>query len=680
MTAETGRQRSSHARCEIGHTARKQEERRASRYNNILQGINRIFEQVIRAETDEVLGNTCLDVALELTGSRIGFIGEVGTDGLLHDIAISDTGWDQCRMHDQSGHRRPPGDFVLHGLYGQVIHDRKGFFTNNPSSHPDSTGVPRGHPLLRNFLGVPLVHQGKLIGVLAVANREDGYDCEQQEDLQALAPAVVEALVRKRAEEALRESEGRFQAAIKSSTLVLAQTDRELRYRWIANPHPDFDATSVIGKRDDELDDTEGAKHLMALKQQVLDSAVGVREEVRFDRSDGVHVYDMTIEPLRSPAGDIVGVTTAAIDISARVQAEEALRQSEARRKVAEAVEVERRRFNDMLDILPAYVVLLSPDHHVPFANRFFRERFGESRGQRCYEYLFGRTEPCESCESYKALETNAPHHWEWTGPDERLYDVYDFPFTDVDGSPLIMEMGIDITERKQAEEALIQAERLTIMGRMTASLAHEVNNPIQSVVGCLGLAQELLEEGEDATPFIEVALEESERAARIVHRMRDLGRSEAAQKEFADVGELIGKVLILTRNQAQNQHVEVTWKGAKELPPVPMVRDRIQQVFLNLVLNAIDAMPEGGELHIWATRTTRPSGVEVCFADTGIGIAPEHVKHMFEAFHSTKQLGLGLGLYVSRNIVQEHDGWIDVQSEVGTGTTFTVWLPAGSG
>ena len=124
MTAETGRQRSSHARCEIGHTARKQEERRASRYNNILQGINRIFEQVIRAETDEVLGNTCLDVALELTGSRIGFIGEVGTDGLLHDIAISDTGWGQCRMHDPSGHRRPPGDFVLHGLYGQVIHER----------------------------------------------------------------------------------------------------------------------------------------------------------------------------------------------------------------------------------------------------------------------------------------------------------------------------------------------------------------------------------------------------------------------------------------------------------------------------------------------------------------------------------------------------------------------------
>jgi PAS domain S-box-containing protein len=116
-------------------------------------------------------------------------------------------------------------------------------------------------------------------------------------------------------------------------------------------------------------------------------------------------------------------------------------------------------RLNDVLETLPAYLVLLTPDYHVPFANRFFRERFGESHGKRCYEYLFGRNEPCEICETYTVLKTMAPHRWEWTGPDGRNYDVYDFPFTDVDGTLLIMEMGIDITERKQAETA-IQAER----------------------------------------------------------------------------------------------------------------------------------------------------------------------------------------------------------------------------
>jgi hypothetical protein len=93
---------------------------------------------------------------------------------------------------------------------------------------------------------------------------------------------------------------------------------------------------------------------------------------------------------------------------------------------------------------------LLSPDYHVPFANRFFRDRFGESHGRRCFEYLFGRGEPCEICESNTALKTMAPHQWEWIGPDGRNYDVFDFPFTDTDGSTLILEMGIDITERKQ--------------------------------------------------------------------------------------------------------------------------------------------------------------------------------------------------------------------------------------
>jgi PAS domain-containing protein len=131
------------------------------------------------------------------------------------------------------------------------------------------------------------------------------------------------------------------------------------------------------------------------------------------------------------------------------------MRESEARAKVAEAVQVERRRLAAVLDLLPAYVVLLSPDYRVPFANRFFEERFGKSEGRRCYEYLFHRTEPCEVCETYKALKTNAPLRWEWTGPDGRHYDIHDFPFADVDGSPLIMEVGLDITERKQAQAEL---------------------------------------------------------------------------------------------------------------------------------------------------------------------------------------------------------------------------------
>jgi PAS domain S-box-containing protein len=133
-----------------------------------------------------------------------------------------------------------------------------------------------------------------------------------------------------------------------------------------------------------------------------------------------------------------------------------------AHKRADEAVKAERQRFYDVLEMLPAYLVLLTPDYHMPFSNRFFRERFGESHGKRCFEYLFGRSEPCEVCESYTVLKTGAVHKWEWTGPDGRIYDVTDFPFTDTDGSTLILEMGIDITERKRAEEALRAAHGYT--------------------------------------------------------------------------------------------------------------------------------------------------------------------------------------------------------------------------
>jgi PAS domain S-box-containing protein len=140
------------------------------------------------------------------------------------------------------------------------------------------------------------------------------------------------------------------------------------------------------------------------------------------------------------------------------------------RKRAEEAVKAERQRFNDVLEMVPAYLVLLTPDHHVAFANRVFRERFGEDRGRRCFEFLFGRSEPCEICETYSVLKTMAPHHWEWTGPDGRNYDIFDFPFTDTDGSALILEMGVDITQRKRAEDAL-KATSLYARSLIEASL-----------------------------------------------------------------------------------------------------------------------------------------------------------------------------------------------------------------
>jgi PAS domain S-box-containing protein len=164
----------------------------------ILAGINRILHEALTCETEEKLGRVCLAVAEELTQSKFGFIGEINArTGRLDDIAISDPGWEACRMTDPVGHGKTfPGGFEIEGIYDRVIQDAKGFFTNDPASHPDCIGVPA----LTAFLGVPLIHAGKVIGMVGLANRDGGYGHTQLAAAEALAPAIVEAIMRIRAE------------------------------------------------------------------------------------------------------------------------------------------------------------------------------------------------------------------------------------------------------------------------------------------------------------------------------------------------------------------------------------------------------------------------------------------------------------------------------------------------
>ncbi|HYE36572.1 transporter substrate-binding domain-containing protein [Methylocaldum sp.] len=122
------------------------------------------------------------------------------------------------------------------------------------------------------------------------------------------------------------------------------------------------------------------------------------------------------------------------------------------------AVQAERQRLHDVLQGLPVYVMLLSQDYQVVFANRFFEERYGKAHSRRCYQYLFNRSEPCEVCETFKVLKTDAAVDWDWTGPDGRDYKIHDYPFADSDGSPMIMEVGIDVTEMNRAKQALREA------------------------------------------------------------------------------------------------------------------------------------------------------------------------------------------------------------------------------
>jgi two-component system, LuxR family, sensor kinase FixL len=237
-----------------------------------------------------------------------------------------------------------------------------------------------------------------------------------------------------------------------------------------------------------------------------------------------------------------------------------------------------------------------------------------------------------------------------------------------------------DVSEQKRYQAAIAQAEKLSMTGKLAASLIHEINNPLQSAIGCLGLTGEVFSEGGDIRKYLSVASEELERAARIVSQLRDLNSpSGKINSNHADLHELIEHSLMLISKQCKDRGIAVTYHQKDEQLSFPKVPEQIQQVFLNLMLNAIDAMSSGGELNILIKQTNSPTGISVSFIDTGIGMSDEVLSKIYDPFYSTKSGGLGLGLFISKSIAQDLGGNIIVKSFPGKGTTFTVWLPTQS-
>ena len=234
-----------------------------------------------------------------------------------------------------------------------------------------------------------------------------------------------------------------------------------------------------------------------------------------------------------------------------------------------------------------------------------------------------------------------------------------------------------DITERKQMEQYLLHTERLAAMGRLAAALAHEINNPLHAIGNGLELVLNFSLEVGEQRQYLEAALREIERLQALATRILEFARPPELARQPTDVGDIIQHALVLCRKQLQHCQIDVALNVPGALSQVLASRDHLTQVFLNLIINAIEAMPQGGALRISAREAD--GAVEVSFSDTGAGIPPDSLAMLFEPFYTTKPDGTGLGLAVSHTIIQEHGGNITAKN-TPEGATFVLTLPMAEG
>ncbi len=243
-----------------------------------------------------------------------------------------------------------------------------------------------------------------------------------------------------------------------------------------------------------------------------------------------------------------------------------------------------------------------------------------------------------------------------------------------LDNARLYLKQAELIRELQQSQEQLVQNERLSAMGRLAESLAHEINNPLQAVHSCLQLATQFDLSKEKQTEYLGMAGEEVERLIDIVTRILDFSRPSGGVFEMANINAIIGQVMRLAEKHMIHQKLSVQQNLAADIPLLRVISNQIAQVFLAIILNAFDAMSEASTLII--TTRTKGDWVEVSFRDNGIGVSAEALGRVFEPFYSTKRDRTGLGLTIGYSIVEQHGGKIYVESEEGMGSTFTVCLP----
>ena len=341
--------------------------------------------------------------------------------------------------------------------------------------------------------------------------------------------------------------------------------------------------------------------------------------------------------------------------------------------------------FKLVLDSIQDVIKIVDSQLRIIFVNGAAEEIIGRKReeiiGLKCYEVFHGG-KPCHPCIVEEVFSSNRMFRdtREVVGPDgqKRVFEVTGFPVIGPDGGiERVIEISRDITYLKKIEQELIKREKLAIVGEMAAGLAHEIRNPLSSIMASARLLREHRDglSDEEYRVLTETIERESRRLEMLISDFMTFARPKAPKFELLDVNQILRDALkVLRYNPDLFRDVEVVEELDPDLPPTKVDPYQMEQVFLNIILNALQAMREGGRLTLSSERVED----EICLivSDTGIGIEPDKMDRIFVPFYTDKPQGTGLGLSIAQRIIDQHDGRIEVESEPGRGATFKVFLP----
>ncbi|MFQ6102320.1 MAG: PAS domain-containing protein [Anaerolineae bacterium] len=411
----------------------------------------------------------------------------------------------------------------------------------------------------------------------------------------------------------------------------------------------------------------------------------------------------MASQPLRV-AGRLVGVLTLLTReprtfTSAEVASLTALTRGLAvaieNARLFESVSRAEREWEQTFGAIRDGIAITGPNYRITRVNQAFLDMFGlteeEAIGQRCCHIFYGAAGPTPRFRCHQIMQTGQATPVEVDNlVIPGTYHISLFPLREERGEFLGLIHSVrDVSEERAMRDLMTRNERLVAMGRLAASVAHEINNPLFSIRNCLALLDDVVPDDEPSRSFLHLAKSELDRLAQTVRNLLDFVRPSEEPRALVDLNQVLERAIFMTGKQMEYAHVTIVRELAPDLPLLLASAGQLTQVAINLILNAVEAMPDGGQLRIvtrpgpqWDNVEIAPGRlvdtVQIIISDTGCGIPQKHLEAIFEPFFSTKDevKGVGLGLPISYTIVHHHHGAIDVQSEVNAGSTFTITLP----